>query len=1185
MKKLYLLALAGLMVLGATMQVQAGEKKAYTEFVGNTLTYYYDDQYDNTEVRTGTVEFYNPDPMALEPMPEVRFKGYNNKIGKVVFDESMKDNNLLSMRNLFCGWDDDAKDLLPLMALLSVEGLENLNTEHVIDMRGMFSYAINIDEFDLSGINTSNAKSMLGMFTGCMSLTKLDVSGLDTKQVTDMSNMFAMCNVIESLDLSSFNTENVTDMAFMFQSCEKLKTITFGPDFKTDKVTDMNYMFAGTAVASLDLSGFNTGNVEEMTNMFCECASLESLDLSSFNTSKVKKMGSMFYECSSLKSITFGKNFSAGEECYTMFNKCTSLTELVLNNFDVSRVKNMTFLFRECSNLEAIYCSKNWGDIATEVTNSSDMFYGCTKLKGDNGTVYDELNANDITFARPDGGPGAEGYFSAVYSGEKMIDGINYYLDGSTDDAQVIDLDGGDKYEGDIAIPMIVSYAGNDYTVTSISDIAFTNCPELLSVSLPKSINWIEPNAFLSNPKLTAINVAAANADYSSLDGVLFNKDKTELIVYPTGKEGAYTVPDGVETILDDGFADNTYLTAVTLPASLTEIASLAFENCTGLTSITSLATTAPHAGSQAFDNVPKSIPVFVPKDGLASYKAEDEWKDFDNFITLEDKAAAEAVVAKIEAIGTVEYTDECKAKIDDARKDYDALSEGAKKVITAEQLKVLTDAEAEYAALKKKAEDDKAAADAVIGKIDAIGTVEYTDACKILIDDARKAYDALTDDQKALITAEQLKVLTDAEAKYAELKAAAEKAAADKAAADAVIGKIDAIGTVEYTDACKEKIDAAREAYDKLTADQKALIADEKYKVLTDAETEYEALKKAAADKAAADAVIDKIDAIGTVEYTDACKILIDDARGAYDKLTEDQKALISDEKYKVLTDAEAKYAELKAAAEKEAADKAAADAVIGKIDAIGTVEYTDACKILIDDARGAYDKLTEDQKALITAEQLKVLTDAEAKYAELKAAAEKAAAKLAKAKEELNAVIAELEVLKNFAHDNGLTEIEASLGFSITTAKGVADNEGATIEQVQGATTVAQNTLSSAEDSLLTIAKTRFKAELDKLLKPEDSDACKQIIADAKDDVDAITIDKEKSAAENIAAVQKAGEDILNKAKADLEAQRKSEETPTGVESIQNSAISSQKVLRDGHIYILVGDKMYDATGKLVK
>ncbi len=743
MKKLYLFALAAIMAFGATMQLQAGEKKVYTEFVGNTLTYYYNDQYDNTEVRTGTVEFYNPDPMALDPVPEVRFKGYNNKIAKVVFDESMKDNNLLSMRCLFFGWDDDINDVLPLMALLSIEGLENLNTEHVIDMRGMFSYALNIEEFDLSGINTSNAKSMLGMFTGCIALTKLDVSGFDTKQVTDMSNMFATCESLEALDLSSFNTEKVTYMGFMFHGCEKLKTITFGPDFRTDKVTDMNYMFSGTAVASLDLSGFNTDNVEEMNEMFYKCASLESLDLSSFNTSKVKKMGSMFDDCSSLKSITFGKNFSAGEDCITMFMGCTSLTELVLNNFDVSRVKKMTWMFRDCSNLETIYCSKNWGDIATALTDSYGLFYGCTKLKGDNGTVYDEANANDITFAHPDGGPGAEGYFSAVFSGEKMIDGINYYLDGSTDDAQVIDLDGGDKYEGDITIPMIVSYAGNDYTVTSISDIAFTNCPELLSVSLPKSINWIEPNAFLSNPKLTAAEK-----------------------VYADLKKAA-------------------------------------------------------------------------------------------------DKAAADAVIDKINAIGTVNTSDYCKGLIDDARNAYDALTEERKALITAEQLKVLTDAEAKYAELKKaqtdleaaektyadlKAAAEKEAADKKAAKdvddlIAAIGTVEYTDASKALIDAARTAYDALTADQKTFVT--KLATLEAAEKTYADLKEAAEKEAADKKAAKDVDDLIAAIGTVEYTDASKALIDAARTAYDALTAEQKTFVTT--LATLEAAEKAYADLKAAA--------------------------------------------------------------------------------------------------------------------------------------------------------------------------------------------------------------------------------------------------------------------------------------------------------------------------------------------------
>ncbi len=125
--------------------------------------------------------------------------------------------------------------------------------------------------------------------------------------------------------------------------------------------------------------------------------------------------------------------------------------------------------------------------------------------------------------------------------------------------------------------------------------------------------------------------------------------------------------------------------------------------------------------------------------------------------------------------------------------------------------------------------------------KINAIGEVEYTDASKAKIEEARAAYDALTDDQKAKVTADQLKVLTDAETEYVRLEAAAEKAAANQDAANAVIALIDAIGNVEYTDASKAKIDAARDAYDKLTDDQKQLVNN--YSTLTEAEKRYEEL------------------------------------------------------------------------------------------------------------------------------------------------------------------------------------------------------------------------------------------------------------------------------------------------------------------------------------------------------
>ena len=226
-------------------------------------------------------------------------------------------------------------------------------------------------------------------------------------------------------------------------------------------------------------------------------------------------------------------------------------------------------------------------------------------------------------------------------------------------------------------------------------------------------------------------------------------------------------------------------------------------------------------------------------------------------------------------------------------------------------------------------------------------------------------------------------------------------------------------------------------------------------------------------ANQAAADAVIAKINAIGTVEYTETSKALIDAARVAYDALTDVQKALVSAETLKVLTDAEAAYAALKAAAEQAAADQAAADAAIAKINAIGTVEYTDASKALIDAAREAYDALTDVQKALVSAETLKVLTDAEAAYAALKAAAEKVAA----VREALKAIIA---VDKTIATE-GMQGAEA-FATAITAAEAATDAADATVESIAAARTalakaVATFTKANINDEFVEITQDQGK------------------------------------------------------------------------------------------------------------
>ena len=162
------------------------------------------------------------------------------------------------------------------------------------------------------------------------------------------------------------------------------------------------------------------------------------------------------------------------------------------------------------------------------------------------------------------------------------------------------------------------------------------------------------------------------------------------------------------------------------------------------------------------------------------------------------------------------------------------------------------------------------------------------SDDCKQLIEDAKDRIDDVQFNENN--TLQQNKDAVDEAANLAGL----EKALTDQRAADAVEDKIDAIGEVEYTDECKQKIDDAREAYDDLTDEQKALV--DNVDDLTDAEAEYERLdnhaqfeqykedmKKAAGDKAlpgdsaeCAQLIEDAKDRINDVEY-DESKSLAD--------------------------------------------------------------------------------------------------------------------------------------------------------------------------------------------------------------------------------------------------------------------------------------------------------------------
>ena len=175
---------------------------------------------------------------------------------------------------------------------------------------------------------------------------------------TDSSRMFhsiyyeqEIKNILE-IDLSGFDTSKVTNMSSMFGSMSKLTTLNLS-SFNTSKVADMSNMFYGMSkLTNLNLSNFDTSKVTNMSGMFSIMPSLTTLDISSFDTSKVTNMGFMFSGMSKLTTLNIS-NFDTSKVTYMryMFNNMSNLTTLNLSHFDTSKVTNMGYMFSGMSNL------------------------------------------------------------------------------------------------------------------------------------------------------------------------------------------------------------------------------------------------------------------------------------------------------------------------------------------------------------------------------------------------------------------------------------------------------------------------------------------------------------------------------------------------------------------------------------------------------------------------------------------------------------------------------------------------------------------------------------------------------------------------------------------------------------------------------------------------------------------
>ena len=203
-----------------------------------------------------------------------------------------------------------------------------------------------------------------------------------------------------------------------------------------------------------------------------------------------------------------------------------------------------------------------------------------------------------------------------------------------------------------IAMPDSVAYIGRSafYNCTSLKSItipdgvkeigyaAFSECAGLVSVKIPDNVTKIGDSAFINCANLTKIDVTAGNKYYSSANGVLFNKDKSELICYPAGiKNVGYSIPDGVTVIRNRAFNKCLSLNSITIPKSVQDIETYSFFGCTSLEAINVAASNKNYADVNGIlfskdktkivcypankKNMSYSIPVSVKVVGVAAFR------------------------------------------------------------------------------------------------------------------------------------------------------------------------------------------------------------------------------------------------------------------------------------------------------------------------------------------------------------------------------------------------------------------------------------------------------------------------------------------------------------------------------------------------------------------------------------